>query len=167
MLESKYLKDNVQNIHKLMSLPPLKKFETESLGRLARLSKIREYEPGEIIIQEGRKDRWIYFLLSGNVRVIKQGVTIADMENEGALFGELAILDGLERSASVAAISKTLCLAVDTTATDRLPSGDERTDFLLMLYRVFIEFISIRLRATTDELIKVKKTIGEQTAAVE
>lgn len=159
MLESKYLKDNVQNIQKLMALPPLKKFETESLGQLARLSKIREYEPDETIIKEGEEDRWIYFLLSGKVRVAKQGVAVAVMDEEGALFGELSTLDGKERSASVTALTKTLCLAVDISASERLPSEDERTNFLLMLYRVFAEYSSIRLRSTTEELINAKQAI--------
>ena len=159
MLESKYLKDNVQNIQKLMALPPLKKFETERLGQLARLSKIREYDPSENIIIEGEKDRWIYFLLSGKVQVAKQGVPVAVMDKEGMLFGELSILDGKTRSASVTALSRTQCLAVNIAATDRLPSEDDRTNFLLMLYRVFAEFSSIRLRSTTEELIKAKQTI--------
>ena len=164
MQESKFLQDNVQNIQKLMTIPPLKKFETESLGQLVRLSKIREYEPGEIIIKEGEKDRWIYFLLSGKVRVIKQGVPVVEIDDEGALFGEVSILDGLARSASVTAMTKASCLAVDTSATDRLPTEDERASFLLLLYRVISEFISIRLRTTTDELIKEKRKLKSQLA---
>ena len=164
MLESKYLKENLQNIQKLMTIPPLKKFETESLGQLVRLSKVREYEPGEVIIKEGGKDQWIYFLLSGKVRVVKQGVPVTRIDEEGALFGELRILDRMARSATVKAESKTVCLAVDMTATDRLASEDERASLLLMLYRVFSEFISIRLRATTEELIQAKRKIKELMA---
>ena len=164
MLESKYLKDNVQNIQKLMTIPRLKKFETESLAQLARLSKIREYDANETIIKEGEKDRWVYFLLSGKARVIKKGVPLAVIEKEGMLFGELSLLDGLERSASVTAMTKTMCLAVDISATDRLPSEDERTSFLLMIYRVLAEFISIRLRSTTEELIKAKRKIEGLTS---
>ena len=61
MIESKYLKDSVQNIQKLMNIAPLRKFETKYLGQLIRLSKIREYAPGEPIIKEGGQDTWIYF----------------------------------------------------------------------------------------------------------
>ena len=146
-----------------MTIPPLKKFETESLAQLVRLSKIREYEAGETIITEGENDRWIYFLLMGKVCVVKQDVPIALINAEGALFGEMSILDGLARSASVTAVTKTTCLAVDTSATDRLATEDERTSFLLLLYRVISEFISIRLRATTDQLIKVKRKLKSQT----
>ena len=161
MIESKYLKDNVQNIQKLMSIPPLRKFETESLRQLIRLSKLREYEPGEIIIEEGGEDPYVYFLLSGKVKVQKKGVPITIIDKEGEIFGEMRVLDGLTRSATAAAEEETVCLAVDTSATDRLGSEDERAGFLLILYRVITEFISIRLRATTDELVKAKKEIKQ------
>mgnify|MGYP001118912762 CR=1 FL=1 len=69
MLESKYLKDNIQNIQKLMSIPALKHFETRNLAKILRLSKIREYDDGELIIKEGDVDPWLYFLLAGKVRV--------------------------------------------------------------------------------------------------
>lgn len=167
MLESKYLKDNIENIQKLMSIPPLKKFETDSLGQLVRLSRVREYESGETIIAEGENDQWIYFLLSGKVRVVKQGIPVACIDQEGALFGELRILDRMARSATVKAESKTVCLAVDTGATNRLATEDERTNLLLMLYRVFSEFISARLRATTDELIQAKQKIKTLMAKTE
>ena len=53
MLESKYLKDNIENIQKLLGISALRNFETKSLQKLLRLSRIREYEDGEVIIQEG------------------------------------------------------------------------------------------------------------------
>ncbi len=62
MIESKYLKDNIQNIQKLLAIPALKHFETQNLGRLLRLSKIREYEHDEMIIKEGDIDPWLYFV---------------------------------------------------------------------------------------------------------
>jgi len=157
MLESKFLKDNLQNIQKLMDLAPLKSFETKSLRQLLQLSKIREYEDSERIIMEGAADPWLYFILSGRVRIKKEGVNIGNMDKVGEFFGEMRILDGLHRSASVFAEGKTVCLAVDTSATGRLASDDERANFLLLLYRMFSEYISFRLRLTNEELIKAKK----------
>ena len=162
MIESKYLKDNIQNIQKLMAIPALKHFETRNLGKLLRLSKIREYEPGEIIIQEGDLDPWLYFLLSGKILISKEGLDICTIDKAGEIFGEMRIIDSLSRSATVTAEGKVVCLAVDTTARDRLSSDDERDerlDFLLLLYRIFAEYMSIRLRLTNEELIKAKKKV--------
>ena len=59
-----------------MSIPALKNFEARNLGKLLKLSKIREYEDGEIIITEGDIDPWLYFLLSGKIKIVKEGVQI-------------------------------------------------------------------------------------------
>jgi CRP-like cAMP-binding protein len=160
MIESKYLQDNIQNIQQLYELPTLKHFETHSLGRLLRLSKIRQYEHGEPIIKEGDTDPWLYFLISGSVRVVKKGVGICEIDKKGEIFGEMRILDNLGRSATVYAEGTTVCLAVDTLAKDRLKHDgdmDERLDLMLLLYRIFAEFMSIRLRASNEELLQARK----------
>ena len=162
MLESRYLKDNIENIQKLLTIPALRNFEAKSLGRLLNLSKIREYENGECIIKEGDFDPWLYFLLSGKIRVTKEGMEINTIDKKGEIFGEMRIIDSLSRSASVYAVGKTICLAVDTSAKKRLSQGatqDEKLDFLLLLYRIFAEYMSIRLRATNEELIAAKKKV--------
>jgi CRP-like cAMP-binding protein len=165
MIESKYLKDNVQNIQRLMAIPGLKDFETRNLAKLLRLSKIRQYEDGELIIREGDNDPWLYFLLSGTLKIEKQGVEIGHIRDVGEIFGEMRIVDSLVRSASVYAVGDTLCLCVDTSAKGRLSDSDdhdERIDFLLLLYRIFAEYMSIRLRATNDELFRAKKELADQ-----
>ena len=57
MLESRYLKDNIENLQKLLGISALKNFETKSLQKLLRLSRIREYEDGEVIIRKGDLDQ--------------------------------------------------------------------------------------------------------------
>ncbi len=162
MLESRYLKDNIENIEKLIGIPALRNFETKSLQKLLRLSRIREYEDGEVIIQEGDLDPWLYILLSGKIRITKEDLEINTIDKKGEIFGEMRVIDFMKRSASVVAVGKTTCLAVDTSAKNRISAQDptdEKLDFLLLLYRIFAEFMSIRLRATNEELITAKKKI--------
>ncbi len=160
MLESKFLKENIENIQRLMSIQALKHFETRNLGKLLRLSKIRQYEDGEQIIQEGDMDPWLYFLLSGKIRITKEGEEIGTLTRKGEIFGEMRIIDDQSRSASVHAVGQTVCLAVDTSAGTRMDAADEkeaRLDFLLLLYRIFAEYITVRLRLTNEELVKAKR----------
>jgi len=159
MKESKYLQDNIQNIQKLFVIPSLKNFETKSLSRLIKLSKVRQYEDGEVIIKEGDTDPWLYFLLSGEVRIVKDNHDIAKMNRQGEMFGEMRFLDNMSRSTSVVASGSTVCLAINTTGTTRLPSAGEAANFLLMLYQVTSEYVSTRLRLTNDELIKAKNQV--------
>jgi CRP-like cAMP-binding protein len=168
MIESKYLKDHVKNIKQLFAIPALKNFETKDLAKLLILSKIRQYADGEVIIQEGDTDKWLYFLLSGGIVITKNGVEIGAIDRMGEIFGEMRIIDGLSRSTSIYAKGKTVCLAVDTTAKERLPSDDEAASLLALLYKVVVEFVSMRLRLSNEimieaqrEIAKLKKCIAE------
>ncbi len=167
MIETKYLQDDIKNIQQLFAIPALKNFETKELARLVRLSKVRQYEENEAIIQQGDTDPWIYFLLQGSVRVEKDGVEIAQMNRLGELFGEMRIIDSKSRSASVIASSKTICLAVNVgAARKRLPTDDEATNLLLLLYRVFAEYVSIRLRLANEHLIASRQELESLKARV-
>jgi CRP/FNR family cyclic AMP-dependent transcriptional regulator len=74
----------------------------------------------------------------------------------------MRIVDDQTRSATVLSDGKTICLAVDTSAGNRLSTSeqkDERLDFLLLLYRIFAEYMTYRLRLTNEELIRAKKEV--------
>ena len=162
MIESRYLDDKIENIQRLMSIPGLKDFDTKSVAKLLKLSKIREYEDAEVIIREGEQDPWMYILLSGKVRISKENHEISTIDKKGEIFGEMRIIDSKARSATASAVGKTTCLAVNTTAKNRLsthPTAEDKLDFLVLLYRVFAEYLSMRLRASNDELVAAKKKI--------
>lgn len=162
MIESRYLEDSIENIQKLMSIPGLKNFDSKSVSKLLKLSKIRKYQDGELIIREGDQDPWMYILLSGKVRILKENHEIGIIDKKGEIFGEMHIIDSKARSASVSTIGKTSCLAVNTSAKNRLstsPTEEDKLEFLLLLYRVFAEYMSIRLRAANDELVAAKRKI--------
>jgi len=156
MIESDYLKDNIKQFERLRRMPNLDDFPEERLKGLLQLSKIRKYEPGELILQEGHLDSWIYFLISGKVRIVKHEEELGILDRTGDVFGEMGIIDGSPRSASVAAIDETVCLATDFSYIDRL-TGDDRVAFWYVLYRVFSEMLANRLRLTSEELIRVKE----------
>jgi hypothetical protein len=53
-------------------------------------------------------------------------------------------------------------ITVVTSAGNRLSTSeqkDERLDFLLLLYRIFAEYMTYRLRLTNEELIRSKKEV--------
>ena len=158
MKESEYLKDNVKYLEKLKQIPTLEPFETEDIKGLMQLSKIRQYSPGELIIEEGFYDCWIYFLVSGKVRVVKHGEDLQILQRTGDVFGEMGVIDASPRSATVYAIDDTVCLAADTSYVDRL-SGNNKLAFCYILYRLFSKILATRLRSTNEELIKAKDEI--------
>ena len=160
MIESKYLKDDIKNVQQLCTIPALKSFETKDLAKLLKLSKIRQYADGESIIEEGARDQWFYFLLSGKILISKNGVHISTIDNTGEVFGEMRMIDGLSRSTSIHAEGPTTCLAVDISAKHRLDSDDEAENLLTLLYKVMMEYISVRLRLSNEKLIEAQQEIA-------
>lgn len=160
MKESKYLKDNIENIERLLSIPVLKQFSTQVLGSLLNLSKIRQYEDEEVILEEGNKDPWIYFIISGKVKIVKNNEVLTLLERRGDIFGEMGLLGHTEKTASAYSVGHTVCLTTDSSHIEQL-SKDDKLAFLYILYRVLAEVVTDRLKKTSDELIAAKKEIAQ------
>ena len=158
MIESEFLEENIKFFEKLSHISTLDLFSGKDLKGLLALSKIRKYKPGELILEEGVYDCWIYFLVSGKVRVEKNGEDLSILKRTGDVFGEMGIIDGSQRSASVYAVDETVCLATDASYIDRL-SGNDKIAFSYILYRIFSEILANRLRLTSEALINAKEEI--------
>ena len=158
MIESEYLKDNLKYVEKLKKIPSFEDFSEKDLKGILEMSKLRQYEPGEVILKEGGYDSWIFFLISGKIKVVKNDENLSILKRTGDVFGEMGIIDASPRSASICAVDKTVCLATDASYIDRL-SGNDRAVFSSILYRVFSQILADRLRVTSGELIKAKEEI--------
>ncbi|MFO7963698.1 MAG: cyclic nucleotide-binding domain-containing protein [Desulfobacterales bacterium] len=159
MIETKYLKDNLKNVDQLAAIPVFKDMETKKLASLLKVSKIRQYEAGEAIIKKGEDDPWIYFLLQGGVVVRNKGYVIARIDTPGHIFGEMRLTDGGDRSASVFAEKKTICLAVNLDAEDRLGSESEKVLLQEMLFTIITKNLSLRLRSVNEKFIEIKDNL--------
>ena len=95
----------------LASVPLLSRLDRKTLKRLAETGKRRTYAPGEEIVREGTTGSALYIVLSGRAQVERKGAPgpLADLI-PGDFFGELALLENHERTASVVAAEETECL---------------------------------------------------------
>src|SRR3954464_6280826 len=70
----------------------------------------RRFEPEEILVDFDELSTDVYFLLSGEVRVLMRTASgrevILNEMKPGEIFGELAALDSIKRSANVTALTK-------------------------------------------------------------
>jgi len=119
---------------------------------------LMEYDPGDLILGEGSDDNWIFYLVSGKAKIVKNGKELVVLRRIGDVFGEMGIIDGTVRSASVQAIDKTVCLATDISIIDQMPK-EKRSDFKYVIFRGFAEILANRLRETTDELMRAREEI--------
>jgi len=156
MKETGYLEENIELVKSLKKLPIIESLDETHVKSLIKLCKVAEYEDNETIFDEGGFDQHIFFLLTGKVRVVKQGIEVRILDRCGDVFGEMGIIDAMPRSASVFAAGKTNCLKMDVSFVDRL-AEKEREVCLYVIYRVFTELLSNRLRQTTEDLIKVRE----------
>lgn len=159
MQQTDFLDKNSSMMDSLKTIPVLESFEDQELSRLLEMSKIRKYRAGECIVEEGRSDTWLYFLMYGRIKISKQGKEVAVLRNKGEVFGEMGALDSSRRSASAHAITDTVCLATDIFYLEKL-TGNDKLAFGYVLYRLLAEILSRRLRQTTDALIKAKCRIN-------
>ena len=74
----------------------------QELRRLASLSTEFDAPSGTVLAQEGQPGNEFFIIVSGLAKASRNGVTLATL-SPTAFFGELALLDGGERTATVVA----------------------------------------------------------------
>jgi CRP/FNR family cyclic AMP-dependent transcriptional regulator len=102
-------------IEKVLLLKSLSIFEETPETVLAEVAEILEEEDretGEDIFQEGDVAHCMYIIFKGEVRIHKDGHTLAVLK-ENDFFGELSLLDTDTRSASASAGTELLLLRLD------------------------------------------------------
>jgi len=149
-----------ETIKELAKFPVLEGIDHKYLAKMAELSKVRRYDKDQTIIKEGQTDNWIYFLLDGKVQVLKNNEEIATFTHQGDLFGEMRVMDGTHRSATIIAMSDTTCLAVDASLIDKM-TGNDKVAFGGIMYKVFALLLAHRLRQSDAELVRLKAENAE------
>lgn len=155
MSDTGNIRGNDEIIQRLRAITPLGQIRDDDIKGLLKSSKMIKYDPDETIISEGENSSRIYFLIKGEVGIRKEGETINVLRRCGDIFGEMSIIDKSPRSASIVAISSSICLAIDTSYAEKL-RGNERNAFNSTLYRIFAEILAERLRKMDEELLNVK-----------
>lgn len=112
-------------------------------------------EAGQPLVLEGERGTFMGFILTGSVDIVKQDSTghfkgIATL-GPGKMVGEMGLIDGGRRSASVIARETTTFLVLTHDAFERL--AEERPRLALGLMKSMAKIGSQRLRKTSGQLI--------------
>lgn len=104
----------------LKTIPTFAKLSTEQLALLASSVGTQSFERGEMIFHQGSIGSILYIVAKGQIRVFTiseggQELTLA-IFGEGEFLGEMALLDGLPRSASAQAMCATTALTLHRAA---------------------------------------------------
>lgn len=99
-----------QTTFDLRKIPLLSDLPPEELGRVAADMRLRQYAKRETVINKGSSGDALLFLLAGQVQVVdvtEDGRAIGlNLLQPGDFFGEIAVIDGGARSASVTALTE-------------------------------------------------------------
>lgn len=97
-------------------IPLFSELSQEAFIELVNRLDYRVVQPGDVILRQGDPGMSFFVIAEGKVRVYKEGpggaqVDLARLE-DGAFFGEMAMLSGAPRSAGIAAVEETHLLEV-------------------------------------------------------
>jgi hypothetical protein len=71
-----------------------------------------KYVSGEVLFSENDLTRDLYVLLKGKVEVYQKGILLAVIEKQGSFFGEMAMLSGQVRTATIRTLDESVMLKV-------------------------------------------------------
>ena len=140
----------LRSVELFKSLPP------QFIPKIAGVAEFQTFPRGKIIIHEGDQGNSFFQIISGSIRVFRiseDGIDVTlNTFGPGESFGEMALLTGEPRSASVETREATGLLVISKQAFDRLAA--EIPEFSLVLSKI----LSSRLHKGTSSLVRASVT---------
>jgi CRP/FNR family transcriptional regulator len=154
-----------QSVELLARVPLFSELSRDELERISRVSVARSFPAGVRVFHEGDRSDACYLVRSGDLRVTREhpdgrAIALATL-GPGDLFGELAMLDGEARSASVETLSDAELLALPAADVRRLLADHPEISVKL------IAALTRRLRETNERVARQSfQTVPSRVAGV-
>ncbi len=141
----------------ITTFPLFKGFTTNGARRLLEAGEVKEHGAGDLLLAEGDSATFVLLQITGKLEVFverdSRSIILAST-NPGAILGELAVLCGLPRSASVRASEESAVLQWSADAFRSLMLRDPS-----LSQRIFREALRILIekeRSLIDTLVKAQ-----------
>ena len=143
----------MEKVEFLSSVPIFSELNSKTLQKVSGLGSVKSYPKNSVILSEEEDGSALFVIISGKVKVSRSSKedtskeVILSILNPSDFFGEMALLDGLNRSASVIAMEDSQLFII------------QRSDFLELLKEypevsiALLQELSQRLRVSS---MKVK-----------
>ena len=121
---------------------------------------LKTYQKGDTLFREGDESQDLYFLVSGHLEILKGDKKIAEITEQGAMFGELSSLLGAKRTATVQAENEVRVL--------RIPKNEVSTflkDFPGVAQKI-TEIIARRLEESSQAVYGLRQICDKLPDAV-
>jgi cAMP-dependent protein kinase regulator len=139
--------------------PLFENLTTDEREALVREMDLEAHDEGSVIISEGDPGSAMYLIVSGEVKVYTRGtaqsgnVYLAKL-GEGDFFGEVSVLTGKPRTATITASQRTELLRLDKEKLDSVLSAHPG------IRRVLDDFYKRRAKHTVEAMIENLKKKG-------
>jgi CRP/FNR family transcriptional regulator, cyclic AMP receptor protein len=95
----------------------------KQLAHLAQLSDDLDIPAGSVLCREGSRGREFFVIVDGEAEVTRGGQRIATV-GEGDFFGEIALIDRVNRTATVTAVTPLRCFVISDRAFESVLETD-------------------------------------------
>ena len=123
----------------------------EQIEKIKPLLGVQRFATGDCPQVEGQPNDKIYFILSGEVDIVKQGVVIVRLK-EGETFGEMELLDVMPAIATIRALTPVGVAVMASRALYRLSHEDLRIFAIIVMN--LARDLSRRLRRMDELAVK-------------
>ncbi len=143
----------------LAKMPLFSRLTERELLRVMQAVEAREYNDGEIVIQEGDKGDELFIVLEGKVRVFRGEQTLTHL-GPGEHLGEMALIRSVPRSASVTAVGHAELIAI--RRQDFFEILRKEHEVAVKMLWQFLGVLADRLDATSSELHNAKRELAAE-----
>lgn len=128
----------------------LGRLDPGEIDALATRARVEYYPAGREIFAKGSPGRSMIAVLRGSVKIVSPSPTGREVTlniiHAGEIFGEIAVIDGAERSAGAVAMAECELLLLDRR--DVLPMFERHPEICMVLMRILCQ----RLRHTSEQV---------------
>src|SRR6266446_159837 len=152
--------DTDQLVHFLKNVKLFAELSPDSLVKLGTCLKTAEFPPAEVIVREGAPGVSMYLIKSGLVEVRKKDSTtgidfLVAQLSEGAAVGEMSLLTGKPRSATVSTVTPTVVFTL--TRADFRNLLTQHPEISLGLARILAERLEDATKQVGIEYVSLLK----------
>src|SRR2546421_9447308 len=152
--------DTDQLVHFLKNVKLFAELSPDSLAKLGTCLKTAEFPPAEVIVREGAPGVSMYIIKSGLVEVRKKDPTtgfdfLVAQRSEGAAVGEMSLLTGKPRSATVTTVQPTVVFTL--TRADFRNLLTQHPEISLGLARILAERLEDATKQVGIEYVNLFK----------
>jgi cAMP-dependent protein kinase regulator len=141
-----------QELKELQSSTLFSSFEREALVEIVASTELRSYDEGDIIVTEGEPGSSLFLIVGGSVRVFTRtddggNLQLAEL-GPGDFFGEVSLLSGKPRTATITARTQVTAIELDRASVDRIAENHPEVK------KVLENFYERRTQDTVEAVIR-------------